>query len=80
MLGCLPKVFPRSTDVIIPQNNYSIVGIILQAEIAKGGVTMWIFRASIRTKDGHVIYARDRGKRAFKIWIGPEPRPGVVVH
>lgn len=32
---------------------------------------MYIFRASITTKDGTKIYARDYGKRAFRIWIGP---------
>lgn len=30
---------------------------------------MYIFRASKRNKDGRVIYARDYGKRAFKIWV-----------
>jgi len=32
---------------------------------------MYIFRASITTKDGTKIYAKDYGKRAFRIWIGP---------
>ena len=36
---------------------------------------MYIFRASITTKDGNVIYARTYGKRAFRIWIGPGPEP-----
>ncbi|SOY32039.1 hypothetical protein AMURIS_04792 [Acetatifactor muris] len=31
---------------------------------------MYIFRASITTKDGIKIYAKDYGKRAFRIWIG----------
>lgn len=30
---------------------------------------MYIFRAWITTKDGARIYARDYGKRAFKIWV-----------
>ncbi len=30
---------------------------------------MFIFRASKRDKDGNKIYARDYGKRAFKIWV-----------
>lgn len=30
---------------------------------------MYIFRASITTKDGTKIYAKDYGKKAFKIWI-----------
>ncbi len=30
---------------------------------------MFIFRAWITTKDGVRIYAKDYGKRAFKIWI-----------
>lgn len=36
---------------------------------------MYIFRASITTKDGVKIYARDYGKRAFRIWIGPGHGP-----
>ena len=31
---------------------------------------MYIFRASITLRDGSKIYARDYGKRAFKIYIG----------
>lgn len=31
---------------------------------------MYIFRASIILKDGTKIYARDYGKRAFRIWVG----------
>lgn len=31
---------------------------------------MYILRASTTTKDGTKIYARDYGKRAFRIWIG----------
>lgn len=30
---------------------------------------MYIFRACITTKDGNKIYARDYGKKAFKIWV-----------
>ncbi len=36
---------------------------------------MYILRASMRTKDGKVIYAKDYGKRAFRIWTGPGPEP-----
>ena len=32
---------------------------------------MWIFRAWITTRDGQRIYAKDYGKRAFRIWVGP---------
>lgn len=35
---------------------------------------MYIFRASITTKDGIKIYAKDYGKRAFRIWIGSRPK------
>ena len=35
---------------------------------------MYIFRAS-RMVNGQKIYAKDYGKKAFKIWIGPEPEP-----
>lgn len=31
---------------------------------------MYIFRSKMTTKDGAVIYAKDYGKKAFKIWIG----------
>ncbi len=36
---------------------------------------MYIFRASITTKDGIKIYAKDYGKRAFRIWIGSKSKP-----
>lgn len=36
---------------------------------------MYIFRASITLKDGTKIYARDYGKKAFRIWIGPSKEP-----
>lgn len=36
---------------------------------------MYIFRSSITTKDGVKIYAKDYGKRAFRIWIGKTPEP-----
>lgn len=34
----------------------------------KGG-RMYIFRASRKLEDGSVIYAKDYGKRAFKIYL-----------
>lgn len=35
----------------------------------------YIFRASITTKDGVKIYAKDKGKKAFKIYIdGPKKK------
>lgn len=48
---------------------------LLQVIIAKGGDTMYIFRAWITTKDGTKIYAKDYGKRTFRIWIGPGTEP-----
>jgi len=30
---------------------------------------MWIFRAWTTTRDGERIYARDYGKRAFRLWV-----------
>lgn len=38
---------------------------------------MYIFRTSRTLKDGSKIYAKDYGKRAFRIWVGPgsEPEP-----
>ena len=39
----------------------------MSKEKKKGGY--YIFRASFTTKDGKKIYAKDYGKRAFRIWI-----------
>lgn len=35
----------------------------------EGGIPMWIFRTWTTTRDGERIYAKDYGKRAFRIWI-----------
>ena len=65
----LVLLFPR-------QLKYNIVVPLLQVKIAKGGSAMYIFRASITTKDGQKIYAkRSWGKKAFRIWVGPGPEP-----
>lgn len=77
MLGRLLKVLSQFSWVIIPsrQLNYNTVVILFQAKIEKGGGVMYIFRAYITTKNGTKIYAKDYGKRAFRIWIGPGPEP-----
>ena len=36
---------------------------------------MYILRASFTDKNGVKHYAKEYGKRAFKIWIGPGPEP-----
>lgn len=36
---------------------------------------MYIFRTKRTLKDGSVIYAKDYGLKAFKIWIGPGKEP-----
>lgn len=36
---------------------------------------MYILRASYTDKSGVKRYAKDYGKRAFRIWIGPGPEP-----
>ncbi len=36
---------------------------------------MYILRASRLKKDGTKIYAKDYGKKAFRIWIGPGKEP-----
>jgi len=33
---------------------------------------MYIYRAYITMKDGTRVYAKTYGKRAFKIWVGPD--------
>lgn len=30
---------------------------------------MWIFRAWMTTRDGERIYAKNYGKKAFRIWV-----------
>lgn len=30
---------------------------------------MWIFRAWTTTRDGERIYAKNYGKKAFRIWV-----------
>lgn len=36
---------------------------------------MYIFRASMTKKDGTKVYAKNYGKRAFRIWVGPGKEP-----
>lgn len=36
---------------------------------------MYIFRTSITMKDGTKIYAKDYGKKAFRIWVGSDQKP-----
>ena len=61
--------------VLFSQNNHITVFILLQEVFAKGGISMWIFRAWITGKDGSKIYAKDHGKKAFRFWVGPGPEP-----
>lgn len=77
VLGRLLKVLPQLTGVIIlsRQLDYNIVALFFQVNFEKGGVSMYIFRAWITTKDGVKIYAKTYGKRAFRIWVGPGPEP-----
>lgn len=35
---------------------------------------MYIFRTSITLKDGTKIYAKNYGKKAFRIWIGSDSK------
>ncbi len=51
------------------------MGVLSQVFFVKGGMTMYIFRTSITTKDGSKLYAKDYGKRAFRIWVGPGREP-----
>lgn len=75
-LALVEKYCYSSTGILLlRQLKYSAVAFFLQGEIAKGGVFMYILRASFTTKDGTKIYAKDYGKRAFRIWIGPGPEP-----
>lgn len=77
LVSCLLKsVFTIQLAIVFSsQLNYSILELLLQAQFAKGGGLMYIFRSSMTTKDGQKIYAKDYGLRAFKIWIGPGKEP-----
>lgn len=46
-----------------------------QELFAKGGDAMYIFRPWITTKNGEKIYAKDYGKRAFRIWVDSGSKP-----
>lgn len=64
-------------DIILSgQLDYNTVNPLLASRILKkGGDAMYIFRASITTKDGTKLYARDYGKKAFRIWVGRGSEP-----
>jgi hypothetical protein len=47
--------------------NYYLFAIILFGK----EIIMYIFRAS-KTVNGQKIYAKDYGKKAFPIWVGPK--------
>ena len=70
-------MFTQSAEVIFfpRQLDYNIVSTLFQALFERGRCRMYILRASRTTKDGSKIYARDYGKRAFRIWVGPGPEP-----
>lgn len=80
----MPGHLLKSTHTVQLVINYSSkiiispVGVLSQVKFAKGGMLMYIYRAWITTKDGEKIYAKNYGKRAFRIWIGPGPEPVKV--
>lgn len=55
--------------------DYITAVIPLASVLRKGDMLMYILRASFTDKFGVKHYARDYGKRAFRIWIGPGPEP-----
>ena len=78
MAACQSVATVGQAMVFSKQLNYSTVAILFQAKLdklEKGVVRMYIFRAWITTKDGVKIYAKDYGKKAFRIWVGPGPEP-----
>lgn len=40
---------------------------------------MYIFRSSLKLKDGTVIYAKDYGKKAFRIPIGQSLQEASII-
>ena len=70
----------QSVILFLRQVKYSTIQLLFASEIAKGGICMYIFRASRKLPDGTIIYARDYGKRGFPIWIGPGPEPESTRH
>lgn len=73
----MPKALSQSAKAIFfsQQLDYSIASILFQVQFEKGEKIMYVLRASYTKKDGSKVYAKDYGKRAFPIWIGPEPKP-----
>lgn len=74
LVKCVYTVVQLVT-ILSSQLNCNTVYALLQELIAKGGHFMYIFRAWITRKDGTRDYAKNHGKRAFRIWIGPGPEP-----
>lgn len=47
----------------------------MASDLREEDMLMYILRASFTDKSGIKHYAKDYGKRAFRIWIGPGPEP-----
>lgn len=63
------KCHKQSSWLNISQNYFNTVERLSQEKCERRKMLMYIFRACITTKDGNKIYARDYGKKAFKIWV-----------
>lgn len=72
---CQHIIAVRLVYIHVCKLDYITAVILWQVFCWEDGELMYILRASFTDKNGVKHYAKEYGKRAFKIWIGPGPEP-----